>query len=168
MGWFEKSKKKGKEQLKIVVSNPENFEEKWSFSSTRIQLYSLAIILFIVFGVLFHLLITSGIFSSYSTEYEYSNQRKKLVKQHDQIKKLYIKIENQENYIKNITKIISGNIPLDSVSNSVPDAQRIIQPKLNYKATSSEKEIAKNVKKDKRAHDSKKDIFKKNLKFSDR
>ena len=65
MNWFQNVRKKMKEQLIVVASDPENFQEKWRFSSNRIQIFSLGIIAFIIGGMLFSLLIYWSPFSSF-------------------------------------------------------------------------------------------------------
>ena len=165
MSWITNVRRKLKEQLRVVASNPENFEEKWSFSSSRIQIYSLAIVIFIIFGLLFNFLLNLGPFSSYNSKNNSSIERKTLEKQHQEIEKLTSKIESQENYIKNISNVISGNISQDSLSSLLPDAQKLIQPKLNAKATDSEKKLAEKVKDDMRSNDSGNENDKKNITY---
>jgi hypothetical protein len=165
MSWITNIRRKLKEQLRVVASNPENFEEKWSFSSSRIQIYSLAILIFIIFGLLFNFLINLGPFSGYNSKNNSSIERKTLEKQHQEIEKLTSKIESQENYIKNISNVISGNISQDSLSSLLPDAQKLIQPKLNAKATDSEKKLAEKVKDDMRSNDSGNENDKKNITY---
>ena len=149
MNWFQRIRIKLKEQLVIAASNPENFEEKWRFSSSRIQLFSLAIIVFIVSGLLFTLLISYGLFSGFVSEDDASLERKKLEKQYKEIRLLSKKVEAQENYIKNLSKVISGDIPTDSIISDLPDPQKIIQPRLESTATKSERELHELIQKKK-------------------
>ena len=100
----------------------------------------------------FNFLLNFGPFSSYNSKNNSSIERKTLEKQHQEIEKLTSKIESQENYIKNISNVISGNIAQDSISSSLPVAQKLIQPKLNAKATDSEKKLAEKVKDDLRTN----------------
>lgn len=136
-----------KEQLTIVATNPENFEEKWRFTSSRIQLFSFGIVIFILSGILFTLIISTGIFSGFTSNGATSIEREQLEIQHQKIQVLTNKIEAQERYIQNISQIISGNIPLDTVTSDVPETQKIILPKLDTKATESEKELERKIKK---------------------
>ena len=152
MSWITNIRRKLNEPLRVVASDPQNFEEKWSFSSSRIQIYSLVLLVFILFGLLFNFLLNFGPFSTYNSKNNSSIERKTLEKQHQEIEKLTSKIESQENYIKNISNVISGNIAQDSLSSSLPVAQKLIQPKLNVKATDSEKKLAEKVKDDLRTN----------------
>lgn len=135
-----------KEQLTIVATNPENFEEKWRFTSSRIQLFSFGIVTFIASGILFTLIISTGIFSGFTSKDDASIEREQLEIQHQKIQVLTNKIEAQERYIQNISQIVSGNIPFDTITSDVPEMQKIILPKLDSKATKSEKELARKVK----------------------
>lgn len=135
-----------KEQLTIVATNPENFEEKWRFTSSRIQLFSFGIVTFIASGILFTFIISTGIFSGFTSKDDASIERKQLEIQHQKIQVLTNKIEAQERYIQNISQIVSGNIPFDTITSDVPEMQKIILPKLDSKATKSEKELARKVK----------------------
>lgn len=137
-----------KEQLTIVATNPENFEEKWRFTSSRIQLFSFGIVTFIVSGILFTLIISTGIFSGFTSKDDASIERKQLEIQHQKIQVLTNKIEAQERYIQNISQIVSGNIPIDTITSDMPEMQKIILPKLDAKATKSEKELGKKLKRD--------------------
>ena len=146
MNRLQRIQNKLKEQLTIVATNPENFEEKWRFTSSRIQLFSFVVILFMVSGILFTLLISTGIFSGFTSKDDASIEREQLEIQHKKIQLLTNKIEAQERYIQNISQIVSGNILLDTVTSDVPEMQKIILPKLDSKATKSEKELARKVK----------------------
>lgn len=135
-----------KEQLTIVATNPENFEEKWRFTSSRIQLFSFGIVTFIASGILFTFIISTGIFSGFTSKDDASIEREQLEIQHQKIQVLTNKIEAQERYIQNISQIVSGNIPVDTITSDIPEMQKIILPKLDSKATKSEKELARKVK----------------------
>jgi murein DD-endopeptidase MepM/ murein hydrolase activator NlpD len=148
MNWFKGMPARLKEQLKIVATNPENFEEKWSFSSSRIQLFSLVLVIFIVFGLLFSLLATRGPLSAFFLKSEGSVDRQKLEIQYQKAQQLSKKIAAQEAYIRHISKVISGSIPVDSLLPELPDPQKIIVPSLNSKATKEELALARQVKED--------------------
>lgn len=135
-----------KEQLTIVATNPENFEEKWRFTSSRIQLFSFGIVTFIVSGILFTLIISTGIFSGFTSNDDASIERKQLEIQHQKIQILTNKIEAQERYIQNISQIVSGNIPFDTLTSDTSEIPKTILPKLDSKATKSEKELERKVK----------------------
>ncbi len=146
MNWFQSTKEKLKEQLRIVATNPDNFELKWTFTTSRIRLYSLAFIAFIVSGIVFSLFISFGIFSSQNDTDSTTENRQQLERQYEQIQSLTKKIEAQENYIENIKKVISGTLPIDSVNSDLPDPQKIIQPRLNSRPTENEKALKKEMK----------------------
>ena len=148
MAWFKNRIDNLKEQIRIVITNPDNFEVKWTITSSKIQLYSFVFLIIIIIGLVSSLLISKGFFSNYSMKNEASIEREALIKQQNKIQKLSSKIENQELYISNIKKVLKGEIIADSFISEVPEMQQIILPKHEGKMTENEKEIAKKVKED--------------------
>ena len=115
MTWLKNRIDNLKEQLRIVITNPDNFEVKWTITSSKIQLYSLVFLIIIVVGLLFSF-ITKGFFSGYSLKNDVSIDRQELIKQEQKIQKLTSKIEYQESYISKIKKVLNGEIIADSFS----------------------------------------------------
>jgi murein DD-endopeptidase MepM/ murein hydrolase activator NlpD len=162
MTWLKNRIDNLKEQLRIVITNPDNFEVKWTITSSKIQLYSLVFLIIIVVGLLFSF-ITKGFFSGYSLKNDVSIDRQELIKQEQKIQKLTSQIEYQELYISNIKKVLKGEIIADSFSSEIPEMQQIILPKQEGKLSKNEKEIAKKVKEDMQTS-----VHKKNNKFNKR
>ncbi len=148
MAWLKNRIENLKEQLRIVVTNPDNFEVKWTITSSKIQIYSFIFLVVIVVGILFSLLIIKGSLSGYEAKNDVTIDRQKLMSQAQEIKKLSLKIDYQELYISNIKKVINGEIIADSFNSEIPEMQQVIVPKLDGKLTDNEKEIAKKVKDD--------------------
>ncbi len=163
MAWFKNRIDNLKEQIRIVITNPDNFEVKWTITSSKIQLYSFVFLIIIIAGLASSFLITKGFLSNYSIKNDVSIEREALFNQENKIQKLSSKIENQELYISNIKKVLKGEIIADSFSSDIPEIQQIILPKHEGKFTKNEKEIAKKVKEDMHTSVHKKDNKNKKL-----
>jgi murein DD-endopeptidase MepM/ murein hydrolase activator NlpD len=140
-----------KKNLKFSISDPENFEEVWSFNSNRIRVGSLGLIILLICSIGFAYLINSGSMSGYFGKDDVSIERQELEEQTQQISALTEKISAQESYIENIKLILSGEIPIDSpLDTIIKDMKDIDFDKLNASETDSEKELAKKIKDDMR------------------
>ena len=148
MAWLKNRIDNLKEQLRIVVTNPDNFEVKWTITSSKIQIYSFIFLVVIVVGLLISLLITKGSFTGYEAKNDVTIDRQKLMSQAQEIKKLSFKIDCQELYISNIKKVLNGEIISDSFNTDISEMQQVILPKFDGKLTANEKEIAQKVKDD--------------------
>jgi murein DD-endopeptidase MepM/ murein hydrolase activator NlpD len=152
MSWFKRMKIKLREQLRIVALNPTNFEEKWSFSSTRIQLISLSLLLILILGILFTILMVNGPFASYFSKNDSSVDRTKLEVQHIKIQELEKKIENQEKYVSSIRKILLGEVINDSIQDNLPEVKNVLIPQSSASPTENENALAAEVKDDTRTN----------------
>jgi murein DD-endopeptidase MepM/ murein hydrolase activator NlpD len=148
MTWIKNRIDNLKEQLRIVVTKPDNFEVKWTITSSKIQIFSFIFLIVIILGILFSLLLTKGPFSGYVAKNDVSIERQKLISQSLEIKKLASKLDYQELYISNIKKVLNGEIIADSFNSEIPETQQVIIPKFDGKLTDNEKEIEKKVKND--------------------
>lgn len=148
MSWLGNLQSKLKEQLRIVITNPVNFEVKWTITSSRIQIYSFVLLFSLIIGFLFSLLFTVGPFSSNNSTNDTSIERQKLENQFTEIKKLTAKIEYQEKYIQHVKKVINGEIMVDTFVKDIPNIQQELIPKFDEQLTENELKIAQKVKDD--------------------
>lgn len=137
----------GRRNLKFSLSDPFNFEEVWSFTSNRLRVFSLLFIVLILLstGISWILLTSTDYFQSD----EVSIDRTQLEAQHAEITALSSKLDAQENYIRKIKRILSGEVPVDTPLDSIDLEIHLIHPdSLHIAESLEEKELAKKVKAD--------------------
>lgn len=139
-----------RKETKISSSNPTTFEEKWSFTSSRIRLISLSILLLLVFGSGFTVLILKGPFAGFFSKNDKSIERGQLEKQQVQIEKLSSTIDEQEVFIHNLQQVILGNIKPEEV-NGKKKLNPVDYKQLNSETTDQEKELEERVKENMRS-----------------
>ncbi len=137
---------------KYAISNPINFEEKWSFNATGIQLISLISIGCLLIGVLFTLFVLKGPFSSYFTKNDITLDRNNLENQHRKIVSLNKRIDEQDAYIASIKRIISGDIIADSLDQKIPEGQTQNTSKIQTERSENEAKLSAKVKDDLRTN----------------
>jgi murein DD-endopeptidase MepM/ murein hydrolase activator NlpD len=142
--------------VKYSASNPLNFEEVWSFQATGIQLISLIVVFILVIGILFSLLINRSPFSSYVNKNDVTIERKKLEDQYRQLSILKKKVQDQETYIASIKRILSGEVIVDSLDETIPDVAQIAPQDIKTEPTENEKVLSEKVKDDLRTNIKKK------------
>jgi murein DD-endopeptidase MepM/ murein hydrolase activator NlpD len=135
---------------KYGASNPENFEEIWSFNANGIQLGSLLMLIFSVVGILFTLFILKGPFSTYFSKNDVSIERKKLENQYKEIQNLTNRINQQDAYILSVKTIISGDIIQDTLADNVPETKEISTTDLNSELSENQKLLIEKVRDDTR------------------
>lgn len=148
MNWVKTFWANLKKVRKYSASDPKNFEETWSFTANRIQLISLLTLISVLFGVLFTLLMIKGPFSGYFSKNDITIERSELETQLKEINKLKVKIDQQENYIESVQKIISGEGIVDSLEEDVPEVKNINTSDIETDATEAEKQLNEKVKQD--------------------
>jgi murein DD-endopeptidase MepM/ murein hydrolase activator NlpD len=141
-------KDKLNEKVKYSASDPSNFEVKWSFIASRIQLWSLIVLLVLITGVLSAFFVLKGPLSFYFSKNDVSIERKKVEEQHRQILDLRKRIDAQEQYITSARMILSGEVIEDSLSTVVPEAAQVDPRELQSDLSTNEAELAEKVKDD--------------------
>ncbi|MBI1837032.1 MAG: hypothetical protein HYR91_07175 [Flavobacteriia bacterium] len=155
MGYFQRKIANFKEELRIVVTNPDNFEVKWTITSSKIRIYSLVLLIFITGSILLSCLIIYNPFLNHSNNNDTSFVRIKLEKQYKEIKKLTLKVKQQEDYIINVKKVILGKIVVDSMMQIKAEDYQLHIPTMENKLTENEKKIAEKVKEDMKSNSAK-------------
>jgi len=135
-----------RKNLKFSISNPESFKEVWSFNSNGIRVISLFLIL--VLAVSFPLALLFSSDGSYFSTNDVSIERDELEEQNKQIIALTEKVQTQENYIQNIQRILSGEVPIDTPLDSVTTSEGINIDSLDAKETDSERALADKIRQD--------------------
>lgn len=148
MNWLKEFWLNLKRVKKYSASDPNNFEEKWSFTANRIQLISFLTLISVLFGVLFTFLMIKGPFSGYFSKNDISIERSELENQLKEINKLKLKLDQQEKYIESVQKIISGEEIVDSLNEDVPEVKEIKSSEIETEATQAEKLLSDKVKQD--------------------
>lgn len=131
--------------LKFSISNPQNFREVWSFNSNGIRVLSLLILFFLAFSFILAYFLGVSLFSNEAKSIE----REQLEAQTLKIDSLTNQIQAQEDYILVIRKIVSGEIPVDTSFDSIPEKLNEVDlSKIETKETKEEISISKKVKND--------------------
>ncbi len=139
--------RKLRQNLKFSVTNPDSFNEVWTFYSNGIRVISLILILLIISSVV-SVYLTGG-FDGVFNDDNVSIERRQLESQSEKINELYTQIESQESYVNNISSILNGEVQeglvLDTVVSELSD---IDVAKMNDELTEPEKQLAKKIKDD--------------------
>lgn len=151
MSFWKSFVNKSRKSLKYSVTDPQSFQEVWSFTSTRIRVVSLLLLLIVGLGVGTSYLISlfggSGIGQN-----DTSIERKKLEQQHERIEVLLERVKQQEQYIAAVKRILSGEVPISSDMDSLADVTTVDYGSLTAKPSKSEKRISEKVKADMRTN----------------
>jgi len=105
MGRMRNIIEKFKKSLKLSVVDPQNFEEKWSVTSTAGRIISLLILSLFLFSILI-LFLFSTLFNSTTGRGDVSIERSKLEDQSAMLDGLKQRVENQEKYISTLKLIL--------------------------------------------------------------
>jgi murein DD-endopeptidase MepM/ murein hydrolase activator NlpD len=135
------------EEIKFSTSNPNSFEEKWSFTSSRIRILSLIAILLLFFGVLFTFFMLWGPFSSFFIQNDRTIERRDLEKQLVTIKQLEQQVVEQETFIANMQNVILGKIEPADLKNK-KKINPIDVKNVKSGISENEKELSSKVKED--------------------
>ncbi|MBL4862909.1 MAG: M23 family metallopeptidase [Crocinitomicaceae bacterium] len=149
MSIFKRLFKRVKKSVKFSASDPQTFEEVWSFTSTGIRVLSLLLIVLVLIsvGVLF---LFGGFFANSNGANDVSIERNKLEEQRDKIELLTGKLNNQERYIHGLKMILSGEVPIESNLDSLVSTTDFDYESIEAKPTKMEGELSKKVKDDMR------------------
>jgi murein DD-endopeptidase MepM/ murein hydrolase activator NlpD len=144
MGFWKSFVEKSRKSLKFSASDPANFEEVWSFTSTRIRVYSLIFILLIGTGFGMSFLIAS-LGGPGGGNNDKTIERRQVEEQYETIEKLTAKVNAYEKYTTDLRKILNGEVPISSQVDSVSNTPVTNDADIQTKQSQSEKEIAKKV-----------------------
>jgi murein DD-endopeptidase MepM/ murein hydrolase activator NlpD len=144
MGWWQSFVEKAKKSIKLSVTDPSNFQELWSVTSTRIRLISLFIVLIFALGIGMSLLVSwlggPGLVGGNK-----SIERKQLEEQYETIAQLTEDLNVHKKYVAAVRRIYSGEVPVESNLDSlVEDIQ--LNEEVRTEPSAPEKEISKKVK----------------------
>lgn len=145
MNWFKRFFRRLQKNVKYSASDPQTFDDIWSFQSTTIRLVSLMLILMIFVGGAFAYLF-SGLFVSIAGDPVID--RSQLEEQQVIIEELNNKVKVQANYIENIRLILSGKVPMRIDHDTITQVHQVDVAKVRENETKSEKQLAKEVRND--------------------
>jgi murein DD-endopeptidase MepM/ murein hydrolase activator NlpD len=137
-------------EVKYSASNPQSFEERWSFVSSRMRIISLMTLSVLAIAVFCTYLVVWGPLSGYFLEKERTIERIALEDQMREIEKLEEDVVFQETYISNLQAVILGQIPADEVMNK-KNLKPIDLKALDVKETDDELALSANIKEEMRA-----------------
>lgn len=138
--------------MKFSASNPENFQEVWTFNSSSIRVISLFLVFLIAFSIVILYLFGSS-FTELRGAGDVSIERDELEEQRTEIELLTKHVENQERYINSIKLILMGEVPFDTDMDSLNQVSNIKMDSILSKSTEGEKQLAEKVKDDFRTKD---------------
>ena len=145
MNWFKKFYRRLQKNVKYSATDPQSFDDIWSFQSTTMRLTSLVLVLVIVVGGASAYLF-SGFFGASAGNA--SIERSKLEEQQVLIGELNEKVKLQANYIENIRLILSGKVPMKIAGDTIKKVHQIDLSKVKSNQTKSENQLSKEVRND--------------------
>ncbi len=149
MGFWKKFVDKSRKSLKYSASDPTNFEEVWSFTSTRIRVVSLLVVLLLGtgFGMSFFIAWLGG---PGSGKNDTTIERKQLEEQFEKIAALEEEAQLRNQYNAALLKILRGEVPIHSNIDSLAEVTDSDYGSIQTKPSESEIEVSKKVKDDMR------------------
>ncbi len=131
--------------FKLSASDPSNFEEKWGFRTTPIQLFSFILISIIILSFLLSFLFfKTGAFDFLGAGGN-SIHRTELENQEEKIILLNTKLQQQEIYLENVRDVLLGNITSDSLQKTIPNIEDIDLSKIKTGLTKNELAVSEKV-----------------------
>lgn len=132
-------------ELKFSASDPRNFDEVWSFQSTSVRLLSLIALYSFLVVLLTVVLFVYGPFSGYFSTNDVDINRNDLEEQSVKISVLKKKLETQDKFISNITKLLHGE-ELDSMTvDEILEMPIIEYDSLNVNLTDAEQDLVNKI-----------------------
>lgn len=149
MGFWKNLVEKSRKSLKYSVSDPANFEEVWSFTSTRIRVVSLLVVLILASGFGMSYLI-SAMGGPGSGKNDMTIERKQLEEQFELIETLKDKARMVDQKEAALRKILRGEVPINSDLDSLAEVTDPDYGSIQTKPSKSEVTVSKKVKDDMR------------------
>jgi len=165
VGWIKNKIAKLQEDIRLSNTSADSFEENWSFVTTRFRLISLTTLILLIFGILFFIFLLYGPTRSWFRTEDVSIERQRLEDQEKRVRVLEEEITAQENFIQNIQAVLTGKVPVDSVSNRPTKLNALDLTNVNVATTKDEGKLARKVKDDMRTVKKKDSESTKNLLF---
>lgn len=144
MGFWKSFVEKSRKKIKYSASDPTSFEEVWSFSSTRIQMVSLLLVVFLGGGLGMSYLISA--LGGPGGGNDKSIEREQLEEQYEAIEKLTLEMEAQLRYSGALRRILNGEVPVNSNLDSLAEETDPDYGEIQTKPSKAEIAISKKVK----------------------
>lgn len=134
-----------RKQFNFAMYDPENFDERFGITTSKIRIVSVILLVLLLLSVFFTFIFIKSPLGNYFSSSPVDSHE--IINQQIRIDSLSKKIQNQENYIHNLSNILLGNIDTDTINDDKPNLQ--IDPNtINPNISRAEKKIAENVKSD--------------------
>ena len=137
-----------RERVKYSASDPKNFEVRWSFTASRLQVISLLAIVTLVIGVVMTILIVSSPLAGYFGTDDVSIERGRLERQDKEITRLNKLVAAQEKYARSVQALILGKEIEEHIDTLVPEVAADYSSEMTTESTKEELALAKKVKDD--------------------
>ena len=149
MNFFKNLYIKSKKSIRFSATDPSSFVEIWGFTSTRIRVISLFVVLILTFS-LSVLYFFGGSFSNLKGKEDVSIERDQLLKLREMVSKLSDKIDTQDKYIAAVDLVITGEYPVNTDLDSLAEVVEVDFSKIDSEPSKYEKELSQKVKDDMR------------------
>ena len=137
-----------RERVKYSASDPKNFEVRWSFTASRLQVISLLAIVTLVIGVVMTIVIVSSPLAGYFGTDDVSIERGRLERQDKEITRLNKLVSAQEKYARSVQALILGKEIEEHIDTLVPEVAGDYSSEITTESTDEELTLAKKVKDD--------------------
>jgi murein DD-endopeptidase MepM/ murein hydrolase activator NlpD len=148
MGKWSKFVSYWREGVRYSTSNPANFDDNWSFISTRIRLVSFIIVFLLLYGIGFTWFVMFGPLQSVFSAENQNIEREELTAQMIVINELKAKITQQESFIVNLQNVMLGKLSPDLAVKVNDSLQAVDVKKFNTTSSADEESLAEKVKSD--------------------
>lgn len=103
----------------LIIQNEENFSEKATYKFTYAKIIFFAFLIFLLLMALAFYLVNTGLKQWFDPRYASQQNRIELVEMRRSLDSLEIELDERDNYIQNIKRILSGEVeePLDESTN---------------------------------------------------
>lgn len=134
-------------QLKFAVYDPKNFNEIFGFTTSKIRLFSLVLLVFIITVVLVFFVLSRTSFGKNVITAGTSPEEAEIIDQRVRIDSLAGQVKAQDAYIANLRRLLFGDFKADSVASEKPEV-KINPNSINANPSKAELQVGENVKAD--------------------
>lgn len=101
--------------IRIVGMDQFSFQERWRFKINRMQFLSIILLMFFLIFILSYILFSYTVVGSLLPENVSDKSRDDILEAHASLGDMNKKIEQQEKFIKNLQKVILGEVELENI-----------------------------------------------------
>lgn len=141
--WFSGWRK----QFKLSIYDPNNFNELFGFTTSKIRFVSLLFLVILLLSMLFTFLLIKTPLGNYFHASSKTPEQSQIVGQRLKLDSLTKKIDAQDRYINDFKRLFSGDFKSDTIKKKSVEV-KINPNSINPNPTASEEKILENVKAD--------------------